>query len=106
MKIPSHLTPTIVTTLGTIIRIGKALDGLVVVSADNGKPVMSFDEITGDDTVVHVFCKFAPGAAFADLEKENDAQIVGTEGVLNSHEIVIRKDEHQELTTAVNSNSL
>lgn len=101
METPKHLDPTIVTANGTIIHTGKPFDGLVVVSGDDKKPVISFDEVTGDDEVVHVFCKFAPGAAFGKLNTDfgpGAATIVGSRGINNTHEILIRKDEHEPLT--------
>lgn len=102
MEIPAHLDPTIVTANGTIIHIGKANDGLIVVCEGDHKPVMSFDEVS-DDEIVNVFVKFAPGAAFGEIdstegESARESHIVGSDGTRNTHEILIRRRDHQPLT--------
>jgi hypothetical protein len=94
MEIPSHLDPTIVTANGAIVHVGKSHDGLVVVDSDTQKPVISFDEVTGDEEVIHIFCKFAEGAAFGGMNDEmddSDHEIVGSDGIENTHEIILRK---------------
>ena len=102
MKTPAHLNPTIVTANGRILHKGKPNDGLVVVDSDTNHPIISFDEVTGDEDVVHIFCKFTPGAAFGRMNPEDDTkhEIVGSEGIHNTHEILVRRQDLRPLTPA------
>jgi hypothetical protein len=95
MKLPTHLDPTIVAANGKVIHVGKDNDGLVVVDTDSQKPVMAFDEIAGDENVVHIFAKFAPGTMFGVMGRGDDLQNVGSDDIYNSHELLIRRAEHE-----------
>ena len=95
MKIPSHLNPTIVSALGKIIHVGKPTDGLVVVDEFDEKPIISFDEVSDDDTV-NLFLKFAPGAAFKSIAEETGT-IVGSDFVDNTHEILVNRKDLEPL---------
>ena len=74
MKVPSHLDQTIVTANGKVLHVGKPYDGLIVVDETTEKPVISLDEVSGDEDVVHVFVKFAPGAAFGRMSPDAPPQ--------------------------------
>lgn len=96
MKIPNHLDPTIVTANGEVVHIGKKDNGLVIVDSMNKKPVVSFDEVSDEDTV-DIFCNFAPGAAFGPINEDTSSNIVGSDGYQNTHDILINRDKHEKL---------
>lgn len=58
MKIPKHLDPTIVTSLGKVLHQGNGNDGVVIVesNSENSKhmPILRIDEVS-DDSVVNFF---------------------------------------------------